>query len=149
LASAPAAVSWGLNRIDCFARGADQHLWHRWCGTACPGKPGRIWVGRLHRPRPSRRGVKGSWIASRSVPTANSCTSLSPILHGATGRIWGEPSPLAQLPYSGRQTDWTASRKARTLACFISGGMAQPGATGKIRRRWERPRSTRQKACWW
>ncbi|HEV7505817.1 MAG TPA: hypothetical protein VGS07_12985 [Thermoanaerobaculia bacterium] len=30
LASAPAVVSWGPNRIDCFARGVDQHLWHRW-----------------------------------------------------------------------------------------------------------------------
>jgi hypothetical protein len=30
LASAPAAVSWGQDRIDCFARGTDQHLWHKW-----------------------------------------------------------------------------------------------------------------------
>ncbi|MEO8084128.1 MAG: hypothetical protein ABI780_09920 [Ardenticatenales bacterium] len=30
LASAPAAVSWGPNRIDTFARGMDRHLWHKW-----------------------------------------------------------------------------------------------------------------------
>lgn len=27
---APAAVSWGPNRIDCFARGMDNHMWHKW-----------------------------------------------------------------------------------------------------------------------
>jgi hypothetical protein len=30
LASAPAAVSWGANRIDTFGRGVDRHLWHKW-----------------------------------------------------------------------------------------------------------------------
>ena len=28
--SAPAAVSWGPNRIDVFARGTDSALWHKW-----------------------------------------------------------------------------------------------------------------------
>jgi hypothetical protein len=26
----PNCVSWGPNRIDCFARGSDDALWHRW-----------------------------------------------------------------------------------------------------------------------
>ena len=26
----PAAVSWGPNRIDCFARGTNNHMWHKW-----------------------------------------------------------------------------------------------------------------------
>ncbi|HLO18176.1 MAG TPA: hypothetical protein VK206_25315 [Anaerolineales bacterium] len=30
LVSAPAAVSWGPNRIDCFGRGIDLHMWHKW-----------------------------------------------------------------------------------------------------------------------
>ena len=30
LASAPAAVSWGPNRIDTFARGTNKHMWHKW-----------------------------------------------------------------------------------------------------------------------
>jgi hypothetical protein len=30
LTSAPAAVSWGQNRIDTFARGANGHMWHKW-----------------------------------------------------------------------------------------------------------------------
>jgi hypothetical protein len=30
LTSAPAAASWGPNRIDCFGRGIDRHLWHKW-----------------------------------------------------------------------------------------------------------------------
>jgi hypothetical protein len=30
LASAPAAVSWGPNRIDTFARGTNRHMWHKW-----------------------------------------------------------------------------------------------------------------------
>jgi hypothetical protein len=30
LASAPAAVSWGEKRIDCFVKGNDNRLWHRW-----------------------------------------------------------------------------------------------------------------------
>lgn len=30
LTSAPAAVSWGPNRIDCFIQGTDNHLWHKW-----------------------------------------------------------------------------------------------------------------------
>jgi hypothetical protein len=28
--NAPAAVSWGPNRIDCFARGMDNHMYHKW-----------------------------------------------------------------------------------------------------------------------
>jgi hypothetical protein len=32
LSSGPAAVSWGPNRIDIFAVGKDQNLWHRWWG---------------------------------------------------------------------------------------------------------------------
>jgi hypothetical protein len=27
---APTAVSWGPNRIDCFARGMDNSMWHKW-----------------------------------------------------------------------------------------------------------------------
>ena len=30
LTSAPAAVSWGPNRIDTFARGSNGHMWHKW-----------------------------------------------------------------------------------------------------------------------
>ena len=30
LASAPAAASWGPKRIDCFARGTDNAMWHKW-----------------------------------------------------------------------------------------------------------------------
>src|SRR5258708_3691719 len=30
LRETPSCVSWGENRIDCFARGADQAMWHRW-----------------------------------------------------------------------------------------------------------------------
>jgi len=34
----PAAVSWGPNRIDCFARGMNGHMWHKWWnGTAWSG----------------------------------------------------------------------------------------------------------------
>jgi hypothetical protein len=31
---APAAVSWGPNRIDCFARGMNNHMWHKWWNGA-------------------------------------------------------------------------------------------------------------------
>ena len=38
LISAPAAVSWGPNRIDCFVVGTDRAVWHRWWdGTAWRG----------------------------------------------------------------------------------------------------------------
>ena len=30
ITSAPAAVSWGFNRIDTFARGGNGHMWHKW-----------------------------------------------------------------------------------------------------------------------
>lgn len=30
LTSAPAAVSWGPNRIDVFVKGTDNALWHKW-----------------------------------------------------------------------------------------------------------------------
>ncbi|HLN35132.1 MAG TPA: tyrosinase family protein [Nitrososphaeraceae archaeon] len=30
LDNAPAAVSWGPNRIDCFVRGMNNHMWHKW-----------------------------------------------------------------------------------------------------------------------
>jgi C1A family cysteine protease len=38
LSSAPAAVSWGANRIDVFGRGTDNALWHKWWD-------GRAWSG--------------------------------------------------------------------------------------------------------
>ena len=28
----PSCVSWGPNRIDCFARGTDNAMYHRWWG---------------------------------------------------------------------------------------------------------------------
>ena len=38
LTSAPAAVSWGPNRIDTFARGGNGHMWHKWWdGSAWSG----------------------------------------------------------------------------------------------------------------
>ncbi|PED22430.1 hypothetical protein CN971_17105, partial [Bacillus thuringiensis] len=34
LTSDPAVASWGPNRLDCFARGLNNHMWHRgWDGT--------------------------------------------------------------------------------------------------------------------
>jgi hypothetical protein len=30
LRDSPGAVSWGPNRIDCFVRGTNDHLWHKW-----------------------------------------------------------------------------------------------------------------------
>ena len=38
ITSAPAAVSWGPNRIDTFARGANGHMWHKWLD-------GSVWSG--------------------------------------------------------------------------------------------------------
>jgi hypothetical protein len=34
---APNCVSWGANRIDCFARGTDRAMWHRWWNGAAWG----------------------------------------------------------------------------------------------------------------
>ncbi len=30
MTSAPAAVSWGLNRIDTFVKGTDNAMYHKW-----------------------------------------------------------------------------------------------------------------------
>jgi hypothetical protein len=30
LNESPGAASWGPNRIDCFVRGKDNQLWHKW-----------------------------------------------------------------------------------------------------------------------
>jgi len=30
LSSHPSVASWGLNRLDCFYRGQNNHLLHRW-----------------------------------------------------------------------------------------------------------------------
>jgi hypothetical protein len=30
ITSDPAAVSWGGNRLDVFAKGQNEHLWHIW-----------------------------------------------------------------------------------------------------------------------
>jgi hypothetical protein len=30
LTSAPAVASWAANRLDCFVRGTDNHMWHKW-----------------------------------------------------------------------------------------------------------------------
>jgi hypothetical protein len=35
---APKCVSWGPNRLDCFVRGADNAMWHKWwCASTCDG----------------------------------------------------------------------------------------------------------------
>ena len=33
----PSCVSWSANRIDCFARGSDSAMWHRWWNGASWG----------------------------------------------------------------------------------------------------------------
>jgi hypothetical protein len=39
LTSAPAVASWGPNRLDCFYRGQNNHLWHRyWDGSRWSGE---------------------------------------------------------------------------------------------------------------
>ena len=39
MTTAPAAVSWGPNRIDVFYRGGDNALWHRaWNGSEWTGE---------------------------------------------------------------------------------------------------------------
>ncbi len=30
LTSAPGCSSWGVNRIDCFVRGTNSAMWHKW-----------------------------------------------------------------------------------------------------------------------
>lgn len=30
ITSAPAVASWAANRLDCFVKGADNHMWHKW-----------------------------------------------------------------------------------------------------------------------
>ena len=78
---APDCVSWGPNRIDCFARGTDAAMWHRWWdGSAWGGwenlggiildKPDCVALGaepdRLLRPRhrPARCGTAGGTAAA-------------------------------------------------------------------------------------
>jgi hypothetical protein len=59
ITSAPAAVSWGFNRIDTFARGGNGHMWHKWWN-------GSIWSGweDLAGDLTSAVGV-ASWSANR------------------------------------------------------------------------------------
>ena len=53
----PSCVSWSANRIDCFARGADNAMWHRW------------WDG----------AAWGGWESLGGVLTSDvSCTSWAP-----------------------------------------------------------------------
>ena len=107
--SAPAAVSWGPNRIDCFVIGTDNATWHRWwdgVGVARLGEPRR----RLHRR--ARRGVVGgepARHASPSAPTSRCGTA------GGTGWLGAAGSPSAayasrrRRPCHGGRTGSTPS----------------------------------------
>ncbi|WP_222184144.1 hypothetical protein [Geminicoccus harenae] len=48
----PECVSWGFNRIDCFARGTDRAMWHRWWDGRS-WTAGRAWAASSGRSRPA------------------------------------------------------------------------------------------------
>ena len=98
LVSAPAAVSWGPNRIDCFAAGTDSALWHKWWAAdavdSCGARRGRSSRrARSTRSRsPTPRRSRSCRPGRRSDPTS---WAYQAAIHGAyaappPGASWNE-----------------------------------------------------------
>ena len=61
--SDPAVASWASNRLDCFVRGTDNHMWHKWwagAGWSGWGRGPRARAGPL---APTRAGLAAPALA--------------------------------------------------------------------------------------
>jgi hypothetical protein len=86
LDSDPAAVSWGPDRIDVFARGDDSHLWHKcWNGTS--------WTG---------WDDLGGALASGPAAASRALWHLDVFALGPGGRVWQRSYDLLD----GGWADW-------------------------------------------
>jgi hypothetical protein len=135
LTSAPAVASWGLNRLDCFARGLNNHMWHRsWGGNGWTN-----WedLGGILTSSPA----VASWGLNR----------LDCFYRGQNNHLWhrwydghwsNEQDLGGFLNSDPAVASWEPNRldifykgpnntiKVRTTRCCTAGGMATPGTTG-------------------
>jgi hypothetical protein len=132
LSSGPTVASWGRNRLDIFAQGQDNSLWHiPWDGNSF-----RAWedVGGVLTSAPACV----SWGPERIDCFARgSNNSLWHILWDGTGKWkgWedlGRHSPLGQRLPPGAGTDWISPLKAKAIHSGIFLGMGAAGERGGI-----------------
>ena len=108
---APDCVSWGANRIDCFARGTDNAMWHRWWDGAAWG--GWESLGGVIMDAPDCvAGGRTASTASPAAPTTPCGTAGGTARPGAAGKASAASSSAARTASS-----WGPNR----IDCFAKG----------------------------
>jgi hypothetical protein len=120
--SAPECVSWGVDRIDCFALGSDNLMWHRWW------RAGPSW-GEWERPGTGQTPLEGNISCTTWSAGGNriDCFALSRgrtrnLMHVAwDGRAWRAWESLGSVPPNGIGT-WPncISRMVNRIDCFVT-----------------------------
>ena len=107
----PAVASWASNRLDCFARGTDSHMWHKWWNGSALERLGDL--GGIITARPPRSpGVRTGSTASSAALTTRCGTS------GGTAPRWSGWENLGGVLTSGAGVaSWASNR----LDCFVRG----------------------------
>ena len=128
--SDPAVASWAANRLDCFVRGTDNHMWHKWWnGSAWSG-----WedLGGIADQRAGRGLLGPNRIDCFVRGTDNG--DVAQVVERLDLERLGEPRWRAHVSARSRlvgRTAWTASSAAPTATCGTSGGTARAGAAGR------------------
>ena len=85
----PDCVAWGPNRIDCFARGTDLAMHHRWWHGAAWGGWESLGGVIIEKPRLRRLGARTGSTASPAAPTTRRITAGGTAQAGAAGESLG------------------------------------------------------------
>jgi hypothetical protein len=111
LTSSPAVSSWGVNRLDCFVRGTDNAMWHRW------------WDGAAWRGWESLGGV----LTSAPAAVSWGANRIDCFVRGTDNAMWhkwwdgsgwrGWESLGGVLTSSPAVSSWGTNR----LDCFVRG----------------------------
>ena len=123
----------GANRIDCFVRGTEQAMWHRWWD----GSPWGGWEslgGVTGTPTAPAGGRTGS-TASSAPPTGRCGIAGGTASPGAAGRASAASSWSSPNASAGGQTASIASPAVSTAPSGIAGGTGILGRLGESRRR--------------
>ena len=120
------------NRLDCFARGTDSHMWHKWWnGSKWSGWEdlGGVIDGAARRRVVGRRTASTASPAARTTTCGTSGTGLGGWSgwEDLGGVLTSGPAAASWAP-----TASTRSCAAPTTTCGTSGGTAPPGTAGRI-----------------
>ncbi|HPJ29786.1 MAG TPA: beta/gamma crystallin-related protein [Methanothrix sp.] len=101
MASAPAAVSWGPNRIDVFVRGSDNALWHRY------------WDGKTWQPWESLGMPPSGGLASAPAAASRGPNKIDVFIRGSDEALWH------RYWNGSKWSDWESMVERRTKMKYL------------------------------